>query len=174
MATKKQVELEGETMEKSPVFVSNEKELFKKIVLLEAENALLPQLKEEVALLKKELLSIKKSNEEITANEHTVRQHLDKSKNEAAVLQNVIQSKEQETLALKISKDKEILNLTQAKDQQINVLKNDLTKLANLFDEYIVAYQDQVKMLGVFLKNTQTIEKYLSIKIDEYNGGNKK
>ena len=90
------------------------------------------------------------------------------------MLQNVIQSKEQETLALKISKDKEILNLTQAKDQQINVLKNDLTKLANLFDEYIVAYQDQVKMLGVFLKNTQTIEKYLSIKIDEYNGGNKK
>jgi DNA repair exonuclease SbcCD ATPase subunit len=163
MATKKELELKEETMEKSPVFVSNEKELFKKIVLLEAENALLPQLKEEVALLKKELLSIKKSSEEITANEHTVRQHLDKSKNEVAVLQNVIQSKEQE-----------ILNLTQVKDQQINALKNDLTKLATLFDEYIVAYQDQVKMLGVFVKNTQTVEKYLSIKIDEYNGGNKK
>jgi hypothetical protein len=174
MATKKEVELKGETMEKSPVFVSNEKELLKKIILLETENALLPQLKEEVNLLKKELLSVKKSNEEITANEHTVRQHLDKSKNEVAVLQDVIQSKEQETLALKMSKDKEILNLTQAKDQQITVLKNDLTKLANLFDEYIVAYQDQVKMLGVFVKNTQTVEKYLSIKIDEYNGGNKK
>jgi hypothetical protein len=174
MATKKQVELEGETMEKSPVFVSNEKELLKKIILLEEENSLLPQLKEEVALLKKELLAIKKSNEEITANEHTIRQHLDKSKNEVAVLQNVIQSKDQETIALKMSKDKEILNLTETKEQQINLLKNDLTKLANLFDEYIVAYQDQVKMLGVFVKNTQTIEKYLSIKIDEYNGGTKK
>jgi hypothetical protein len=163
MATKKELELKEETMEKSPVFVSNEKELFKKIILLEAENALLPQLKEEVALLKKELLSVKKSSEEIVANEHTVRQHLDKSKNEVAVLQNVIQSKEQE-----------ILNLTQIKDKQIEVLKADLTKLANLFDEYIVAYQDQVKMLGVFVKNTQTVEKYLSIKIDEYNGGNKK
>ena len=53
MATKKEVELKEETMEKSPVFVSNEKELFKKIVLLEAENALLPQLKEEIASLRK-------------------------------------------------------------------------------------------------------------------------
>ena len=163
MATKKELELKEETMEKSPVFVSNEKELFKKIILLEAENALLPQLKEEVALLKKELLSVKKSSEEIVANEHTVRQHLDKSKNEVAVLQNVIQSKEQE-----------ILNLTQIKDKQIEVLKADLTKLANLFDEYIVAYQDQVKMLGVFVKNTQTVEKYLTVKINEFNGGNKK
>jgi chromosome segregation ATPase len=163
MATKKQVELEGETMEKSPVFVSNEKELFKKIILLEAENSLLPQLKEEVALLKKELLSIKKSSEEITANEHTVRQHLDKSKNEVAVLQNVIQSKDQEILSLRTSKDKEIESL-----------KSELNKLANLFDEYITSFQDQNKMLGVFFKNTQTVEKYLSIKIDEYNGGNKK
>jgi|LakMenE01Jun11ns_1017448.scaffolds.fasta_scaffold9694664_2 hypothetical protein len=163
MATKKELELKEETMEKSPVFVSNEKELFKKIILLEAENALLPQLKEEITLLKKELLSIKKSNEEIVANEHSVRQHLDKSKNETAVLQNVVQSKEQEILTLKTSKDK-----------QIEMLKSDLTKLANLFDEYITSFQDQNKMLGVFFKNTQTVEKYLSIKIEEYNGGNKK
>ena len=163
MATKKEVELKEETMEKSPVFASNEKELFKKIVLLEAENALLPQLKEEIASLRKELLSVKKSSEEIIASEHGVRQHSDKLTNQL----------NQVTLQLQ-NKDKEIINLTQAKDQQITVLKNDLTKLANLFDEYIVAYQDQVKMLGVFLKNTQTIEKYLSIKIDEYNGGNKK
>ncbi len=163
MATKKQVELEGETMEKSPVFISNEKELLKKISLLEAENTLLLQLKEEVALLKKENLSIKKSSEEIIANEHNIRQQLDKNKNEAAVLQNVIHTKEQEILILKGSKDKEIENL-----------KSELTKLATLFDEYITSYQDQNKMLGVFFKNTQTVEKYLSIKIEEYNGGNKK
>jgi DNA repair exonuclease SbcCD ATPase subunit len=163
MATKKEVELKEETMEKSPVFVSNEKELLKKIVLLEAENSLLPQLKEEVALLKKELLSIKKSNEEISANEHNVRQHLDKFKNETSVLQNVIQSKDQEIVSLRTSKDKEIESL-----------KSELNKLANLFDEYITSFQDQNKMLGVFFKNTQTVEKYLSIKIDEYNGGNKK
>jgi len=29
-------------------------------------------------------------------------------------------------------------------------------------------------MLGVFVKNTQTVEKYLSEKINEFNGGNKK
>jgi hypothetical protein len=152
MPTKKQVELEGETMEKSPVFAGEEKELLKKIVLLEAENALLPQLKEEVALIKKEFLSIKKSNEEITANEHSVRKELEKVKTE--IIANI--------------------KIIEIKDKQIEALKADLTKLANLFDEYIVAYQDQVKMLGVFVKNTQTVEKYLSIKIDEYNGGSKK
>jgi hypothetical protein len=29
-------------------------------------------------------------------------------------------------------------------------------------------------MLNVFLKNSQTVEKYLSTKIDDFNGGNKK
>jgi hypothetical protein len=29
-------------------------------------------------------------------------------------------------------------------------------------------------MLGVFVKNTQTVEKYLSVKINEFNGGDKK
>ena len=152
MATKKEVELKEETMEKSPVFVSNEKELFKKIVLLEAENVLLPQLKEEVTLLRKELLSVKKSNEEIIANEHNIRQQLEKNKNDLASIQKVVEGK----------------------DKQIESLKGELNKLAAIFDEYIIAYQDQVKMLGVFVKNTQTVEKYLSGKIDEFNGGNKK
>jgi len=152
MATKKQVELEGETMEKSTVFVTNEKELLKKIALLEAENLKLIQKSEEFDVTKKEMLSIKKSNEEIIANEHNIRQLLEKS--QAEVVSN-----------------KKVLEL---KEKQIEGLKADLTKLANLFDEYIVAYQDQVKMLGVFVKNTQTIEKYLSTKIDEYNGGSKK
>ena len=152
MATKKQVELEGETMEKSTVFVTNEKELLKKIALLEAENLKLIQKSEEFDVTKKEMLSIKKSNEEIIANEHNIRQLLEKSQTE-------------------VVSNKKVLEL---KEKQIEGLKADLTKLANLFDEYIVAYQDQVKMLGVFVKNTQTIEKYLSTKIDEYNGGSKK
>jgi hypothetical protein len=29
-------------------------------------------------------------------------------------------------------------------------------------------------MLGVFVKNTQTVEKYLTVKINEFNGGDKK
>lgn len=152
MATKKEIKLGVETMEKSPVFVTNEKELLKKIVLLESENVMLPQLKEEIALLKKELLSVKKSSEEIAANEHTVRKDLEKAQSENASLQSFVD----------------------VKAKQIESLKADLSKLANLFDEYIVAYQDQVKMLSVFVKNTQTVEKYLSIKIDEYNGGSKK
>jgi septal ring factor EnvC (AmiA/AmiB activator) len=190
MATKKEVELKGETMEKSPVFASEEKELLKKIVLLEYENALLPQLKEEVALLKKELLSVKKSSEEITANEHGIRKLLEKSEHVVVELKE----KEKELLAIKKSNEEIIANehsvrkelekvqaeiggnikIIEEKNKQVAVLKADLTKLANLFDEYIVAYQDQVKMLGVFVKNTQTIEKYLSVKINEFNGGDKK
>lgn len=132
--------------------IENKEELFKKIVLLEAENAVLPQLKEEVTLLKKELLSVKKSSEEIAANEHTVRKDLEKAQAEVVGLKKALEGK----------------------DKQIEGLKADLTKLANLFDEYIVAYQDQVKMLGVFVKNTQTVEKYLSGKINDFNGGSKK
>jgi len=152
MATKKELELKEETMEKSSVFVNNEKELFKKIILLEAENALLPQLKEEVVSLRKEILSVKKSSEEIAANEHSVRNRQEKLQAELGANIKIIEEK----------------------NKQIEAMKADLNKLATLFDEYIVAYQDQVKMLGVFVKNTQTVEKYLTVKINEFNGGNKK
>lgn len=132
--------------------LESKEELIKKIVLLEAENLKLHKMVEELNSVKQQLKGFQKSNEEITANEHNIRQQMEKAKNETFGLQKVLE----------------------AKDKQIESLKNDLTKLANLFDEYIVAYQDQVKMLGVFLKNTQTVEKYLSGKIEDFNGGNKK
>jgi chromosome segregation ATPase len=132
--------------------IENKEELIKKIAVLESENLKLRQRETEFDNTKKEILSVKKSSEEITANEHSVRSSLEKS------------------LAENVSIKKTI----EARDKQIEVLKADLTKLATLFDEYIVAYQDQVKMLGVFVKNTQTIEKYLSEKINEFNGGDKK
>jgi chromosome segregation ATPase len=128
--------------------VENKEELVKKIAVLEEKISDLKKLEP----LKKQLDDVLKSNEEITANEHSVRKELEKVQAEIIANKKIIE----------------------AKDKQIELLKNDLTKLANLFDEYIVAYQDQVKMLGIFVKNTQTVEKYLSIKIDEYNGGNKK
>ncbi len=132
--------------------IENKEELVKKIAVLEAENLKLHKLVEELSSLKKELLGVQKRNEELIANEHNIHQQMEKAKSEALALTKAIETK----------------------DKQIEALKSDLTKLANLFDEYIVAYQDQVKMLGVFVKNTQTVEKYLSIKIDEYNGGSKK
>jgi hypothetical protein len=130
----------------------NKEELLKKIVLLEAENLKLHKLVGELDLIKKELLDVKKSKEEIIANEHNIRQQLEKLKNETNAFPKILETK----------------------DKQIELLKTDLNKLATLFDEYIVAYQDQVKMLGVFVKNTQTVEKYLSLKINEFNGGDKK
>lgn len=132
--------------------IENKEELVKKIAVLEADNFRLRQNSEAFDVAKKEMLSIKKTNEEITANEHTVRKDLEKAQAEIAGLKKA----------------------AEGKDKQIEVLKADLTKLANLFDEYIVAYQDQVKMLGVFVKNTQTVEKYLSGKINDFNGGSKK
>lgn len=130
----------------------NKEELVKKIAVLEAENVRLQNSIKELDAIKKELADIKKSKEEIVANEHNIRQQMEKAKAEALAFPKALE----------------------AKDKQIEAMKADLTKLANLFDEYIVAYQDQVKMLQVFVKNTQTVEKYLSGKIEDFNGGNKK
>ncbi len=152
MATKKEVVaellIEKPTEEKVDVLKVN--------VILEQENKTIKEKLFSVEQLlennKQELKLLKKSNEEIVANEHNVKRLLEQTKSEVVNLKNTLEGK----------------------DKQIEILKADLTKLANLFDEYIVAYQDQVKMLGVFVKNTQTVEKYLSTKIDEYNGGSKK
>jgi predicted RNase H-like nuclease (RuvC/YqgF family) len=132
--------------------IENKEELVKKIAVLEEKLLTLKKASEELVVVKNQLENVLKSKEEITANEHTVRKDLEKSQAEVVGLKKAVEGK----------------------DKQIEVLKADLTKLANLFDEYIVAYQDQVKMLGVFVKNTQTVEKYLSGKINDFNGGSKK
>jgi len=132
--------------------VENKEDLIKKIAVLEAENLKLHNLVEELNQVKKQLLDAQKRNEELIANEHNIRNQMEKAKSETNGFPKILE----------------------AKEKQIEGLKAELTKLANLFDEYIAAYQDQVKMLGVFVKNTQTVEKYLSGKIDEFNGGNKK
>jgi len=128
--------------------IENKEHLIKKLAVLEAQLLELKKLEP----VQKQLVDVLKSKEEVIANEHNIRKELEKVQAENIANKKVIETK----------------------DKQIELLKADLTKLANLFDEYIVAYQDQVKMLGVFVKNTQTVEKYLSVKIDEYNGGNKK
>ena len=132
--------------------IENKEELVKKIAVLEERLLPLKQASEELVVVKNQLENVLKSKEEIIANEHTIRKDLEKAQAEVVGLKKALEGK----------------------DKQIEVLKADLTKLANLFDEYIVAYQDQVKMLGVFVKNTQTVEKYLSGKINDFNGGSKK
>ena len=132
--------------------VENKEDLIKKIAVLEAENLKLHNLVEELNQVKKQLLDAQKRNEELIANEHNIRNQMEKAKSETNGFPKILE----------------------AKEKQIEGLKAELTKLANLFDEYIAAYQDQVKMLGVFVKNTQTVEKYLSGKIEDFNGGNKK
>ena len=126
--------------------------MFIKIAKLEGDILTLKQKEEELKQVKKQLADVEKSKEEIIANEHNIRQQLEKAKGDNAGFQKLLE----------------------AKDKQLEAMKNDLNRLANLFDEYIAAYQDQVKMLGVFVKNTQTVEKYLSGKIEDFNGGSKK
>ena len=132
--------------------IENKEDLVKKVAVLEDKLLPLRQASEELVLVKKQLVDVLKSKEEIIANEHSVRKEFEKVQAEFIANKKIIE----------------------AKDKQIEAMKADLNKLANLFDEYIVAYQDQVKMLGVFVKNTQTVEKYLTVKINEFNGGNKK
>ena len=152
MATKKQT-LENLFVEE-PVIEPVQSS--KDVIILQNENDILKQkiyaLEQELAAALQEVKSWKKSNEEITASEHNIRQQINKSKDELSSLQLLVQKKEAELIDL----------------------KSELNKLAVLFDEYITSYQDQNKMLGVFFKNSQTVEKYLAIKIEEYNGGNKK
>jgi phage host-nuclease inhibitor protein Gam len=130
----------------------NKEDLVKKIALLEAQLLPLKKANEELIQIKKELADSLKSKEEVIANEHSIRQRHEKLQAENDATKKIVE----------------------AKDKQIEAMKADLNKLANLFDEYIVAYQDQVKMLGVFVKNTQTVEKYLAAKIEDFNGGSKK
>jgi DNA repair exonuclease SbcCD ATPase subunit len=132
--------------------IENKEDLVKKVAVLEDKLLSLRQASEELVQVKKQLADALKSREEITANEHSIRQR-------------------QEKLQAEIGAN---IKIIEEKNKQIEILKADLNKLAVLFDEYIVAYQDQVKMLGVFVKNTQTVEKYLTVKINEFNGGDKK
>ena len=130
----------------------NKEELLKKIAVL--ENKLLEQFEQlkELQQVKEELKSFRKSNEEIAANEMSIRNRNEKLNEE-------------------LNQNKKLFD---AKTKEVEGLKTELTRLANLFDEYIVAYQDQVKMLSVFVKNSQNIEQLLSRKIEEYNKGDKK
>jgi|688.fasta_scaffold16751_8 hypothetical protein len=141
----------------------NKEELIKKIVLLEAQVLELKKKEQEVESLKIQIIGFKKSNDEISASEHNQRRIADQLTN---------QLKEKEFKEQTILRDKELA--IGALQKQVDALKMDLTNLASLFDEYIIAYQDQVKMLQVFVKNTQTVEKYLTNKIDAYNKGDKK
>jgi hypothetical protein len=143
--------------------IENKEELVKRNAVLEAEIVRLQKKEEELNYVKKQLSSTAKTNEEITANEHNMRQMLEKTQQEFTEYKKMFLAKEEE--------NKKVLEI---KEKEISNLKLELNKLAVLFDEYIVAYQDQVKMLGVFVKNTQTVEKYLSVKINEFNGGDKK
>jgi chromosome segregation ATPase len=153
--------------------MQTKEELITKVAQLETE---VLNLQKEVSKGKKieeEFLKLKKSNEEIVSNEHNIRTLLDKKNVELDKLLATIKEKEKEFKETIDEKEKEFALFKTGKEKQVESLKADLTKLANLFDEYINAYQDQVKMLGVFVKNTQTVEKYLSGKIEEYNGGSK-
>jgi hypothetical protein len=132
--------------------IENKEDLVKKVAVLEDKLLSFKQNDDEILRLKKQLADVLKSKEEVIANEHSIRQRQEKLQAELGANIKIIEEK----------------------NKQIEVMKADLNKLANLFDEYIVAYQDQVKMLGVFVKNTQTVEKYLSVKINEFNGGDKK
>jgi len=130
----------------------NKEELVKKIVLLEAQISVLTQENEELKFAKNKLKELEKSKEEIIANEHNVRKEL-----VALQSQNSLLNKNLET-----------------KTKELDVLKVELTRLANLFDEYIVSYKDQVKLLGVIHRNAQNVEKFLDDKVNDFNKGDKK
>ena len=109
-------------------------------------------LRQELKEKEKQILDLKKSNEEITSSEFNIRKTLQEVQNQVGL----------------IKKEKE------EKEKQIEYLKVELNKLATLLDEYIKSYQEQVKMLSVAINNTQLVGKYLDSKVEAYNKGDKK
>ena len=106
-------------------------------------------LKEQIAKLETQVKDLTKTNEELRNSEYSKRKEL------------------QEVTAEKQKKEELIV----AKESEIVMLKAELNKLASLFDEYIVNFKDQNKLLQVFVRNTQNIEAFLQSKIDAYNKG---
>jgi predicted RNase H-like nuclease (RuvC/YqgF family) len=106
-------------------------------------------LKEQIAKLEAQVKDLTKTNEELRNSEYSKRKEL------------------QEVVAEKQKKEELIV----AKESEIALLKAELNKLASLFDEYIVNFKDQNKLLQVFVRNTQNIEAFLQSKIDAYNKG---
>ena len=50
-----------------------------------------------------------------------------------------------------------------------------LNSLADLLNEYILAFKESNKLLGVYFSNTKYIEEHLDLKVDNFNGnGDKK
>lgn len=146
MSTKK--ETVAELLIEKPVSKNSE-------ALEQAVSVLEHKLEQAAVVLKdkeKEVLDLKKSNTEITANEFNVRIQLQDVQTEVGALKKEIE----------------------IKNKQIESLKTELNKLANLFDEYITAYKDQTKMLMVAVNNTQLVGKHLDIKVDAYNKGETK
>ncbi len=59
-------------------------------------------------------------------------------------------------------------------NKQIELLKNDLNKLAGIIDEYVYAYQDHLKLFSSLQRNATQVEKHLQTKIEAFNTGVKK
>jgi chromosome segregation ATPase len=121
----------------------------KENIALQEENK---ALKEQLLVAEEKISEIKKSNEEITSNEFNVRKTLQETQAQLALVKKE----------------------TEEKEKQVEYLKGELNKLANLFDEYIKAYQDQTRMLLTSINNTQLVGKYLDSKVEAYNKGDKK
>jgi len=125
------------------------KSFSKENIALQEENK---ALKEHLLVAEQKILETKKSNEEITNNEFNVRRTLQETQAQLALVKKE----------------------TEEKEKQVEYLKGELNKLANLFDEYIKAYQDQTRMLLTSINNTQLVGKYLDSKVEAYNKGDKK
>lgn len=74
-----------------------------------------------------------------------------------------------------LRKEVEKLNAeNNALKKQNELLKADLSKLANIIDEYVFAFQDHLKLFTSLQRNATQIEKHLQTKIEAFNTGDKK
>lgn len=120
-------------------------------------------LEVEVEALKKQVAELLPIKKEFDAN---------KNLKDEAVHREFALRKEKEAVLLSLE---DLKRSSGKKEQELHVqiegLKQELNKLAALFEEYITSFKDQTKLLGVFVKNTLTVEAYLQTKLDAFNKG---
>jgi hypothetical protein len=131
--------------------VTNKEELIKLNALLEEENLKLKEQLNDFNAIKKEFEANRKLKDDVILNEFNLKKEKDK-------LLLLMEENKKAALAKEATLNKDI-----------EALKGELNRLATLFDEYIVAFKDQIQTFDVFQRNTKNAEKFLQSKIDTFN-----
>lgn len=77
-------------------------------------------------------------------------------------------------IQLEVADKDQLKKLEDTYNSKIKLLEGKLNSLAELFEEYIKSYKDQISIIDLFTRNIKSIDALLDKKITDYNGGSEK